>query len=638
MREGLSEPADSPRPESLQKTPTASAPARRRLGATNDFVVQFANVNGSGSASANRLFARSIIRMGVPIASRNIFPSNIQGLPTWYEVRVSEHGHLGRRGGVDLMVGMNPQTWDKDVATIEPGGYLFYDSTRPMPASKFRDDINVIGMPLTELTNSHYQDPRQRQLFKNIIYVGALAELLGVEIAVLEALIAEQFKGKEKLIPANFEALHMGRDHAANHLPEIGLKVRRSDAVGSRIFVDGNDAAALGCVYGGATVAAWYPITPSTSMAEAFGKHCRRFRIDPETGENRFAIIQAEDELASIGMVIGAAWNGARAFTATSGPGISLMQEFIGLAYFAEVPAVIFDVQRGGPSTGMPTRTQQSDILISAYASHGDTKHVLLFPEDPRECFEFAAQAFDLADRLQTPVFVLLDLDIGMNEWLCEPFSWDDSRRMNRGKVLTEADLEAGREFGRYLDVDEDGIPYRTYPGTHKSRGSFFTRGTSRDPYARYTEEGGAYVDNMQRLLRKFETAKSLVPAPIRQDAERPTRFGAILFGSTSAAMREAHMVLQGQGIDVDVMRVRAFPFPDDVTDFVLGHDQIFVIEQNRDAQLRTLLVNECVLDPTRLVPILHYDGAPITARFIVDEVAGHFRAMTGGASEEAAE
>ena len=637
MREGLSEPADAPRPESSQASPRPSG-GGQRLEAANNFVVQFANVNGSGSASANRLFARSIIRMGVPIASRNIFPSNIQGLPTWYEVRVSGQGHLGRRGGVDLMVAMNPQTWDKDVASIECGGYLFYDSTRPMPPSKFRDDVNVIGMPLTELANARYQDPRQRQLFKNIIYVGALTQLLGVEIPVIEELIAEQFKGKERLIPANYEALHMGWDYAANYLPEIGLKVQRSDAVGNRIFVDGNDAAALGCVYGGATVAAWYPITPSTSMAEAFGKYCRRFRVDRDTGENRFAIVQAEDELASIGMVIGAAWNGARAFTATSGPGISLMQEFIGLAYFAEVPAVIFDVQRGGPSTGMPTRTQQSDILICAYASHGDTKHVLLFPEDPRECFEFAAQAFDLADRLQTPIFVLLDLDIGMNEWLCDPLQWDDARRMDRGKVLTEADLESGREFGRYLDVDQDGIPYRTYPGTHKSRGSFFTRGTSRDRYARYTEEGAAYVDNMQRLLRKFETAKSLVPPPIRRDARRPTRFGAIYFGSTSAAMCEALEVLEEQGVDLDVMRIRAFPFSDKVVDFVLAHDQTFLIEQNRDAQLRTLLVNECDLDPTRLVSVLHYDGTPITARFIADTIGQQIRAMRGSASREAAE
>ena len=609
-----------------------------RLEATNDFVVKFANVNGSGSASANRLFARSFIRMGVPIASRNIFPSNIQGLPTWYEVRVTEAGHLGRRGGVDLMVAMNPQTWDRDVAEIEPGGYLFYDSTRPLPPSKFRADINVVGMPLTAICNERYTDARQRQLFKNIIYVGALAALLDIDIAAVEALIAEQFKGKDKLIPPNVEALHMGRDYAATHLKDaIGLKVRRADAVGDRIFIDGNEASALGAVYGGATVCAWYPITPSTSLAEAFTKHCQRLRTDPDTRKARYAIVQAEDELASIGIVIGAAWNGARAFTATSGPGISLMQEFFGLAYFAEIPAVVFDVQRGGPSTGMPTRTQQSDILISAYASHGDTKHVLLFPEDPHECFDFAAQAFDLADRLQTPIFVLLDLDIGMNEWLCEPLTWDDSRRFDRGKVLTTEELEAGRDFGRYLDVDGDAVPYRTYPGTHPSRGSFFTRGTSRDRYARYTEEGTAYVDNMQRLLRKFETAKSLVPAPIRQDAEEPTRFGVIHFGSTAAAMREALDALETRGIALDTLRVRAFPFADAVIDFILAHDQVFVVEQNRDGQLRTLLLNEGAIDPARLISVPHYDGAPITARFIADEIARRW-GLLKAPSKEAAE
>ena len=610
-----------------------------RLERTNEFVLKFANVNGSGSASANRLFARSFIRMGVPIASRNIFPSNIQGLPTWYEVRVTEAGHLGRRGGVDLMVAMNPQTWDKDVAEIEPGGYLFYDSTRTLPQSKFRSDINVVGMPLTAIVNERYADTRQRQLFKNIIYVGALAFLLGIEIPEVEKLIAEQFKDKDKLIPPNYEALHMGRDYAEAHLKEaIGLKVRRADAVGDRIFLEGNDAAGLGAVYGGATVCAWYPITPSTSMAEAFAKHCGRFRTDPETGRQRYAIVQAEDELASIGMVIGAAWNGARAFTATSGPGISLMQEFIGLAYFAELPAVIFDVQRAGPSTGMPTRTQQCDIVSAAYASHGDTKHVLLFPEDPHECFEFGAAAFDLADRLQTPVFVLLDLDIGMNEWLCRPLAWDDSRRFDRGKVLSAEELEAGRNFGRYLDVDGDGIPYRTYPGAHPTRGSFFTRGTSRDRYARYTEEGPAYVDNMQRLLRKFETAKSLVPAPVREDATRPTRHGVIYFGSTAPAIREAMATLGSRGIDLDMLRVRAFPFADEVIDFILAHDQVFVVEQNRDAQLKALLINEGAIDPARLISVLHYDGTPITARFIIDEVSRRWALLTGAPRKEAAE
>lgn len=594
-----------------------------RIEAVNDFVVKFANVNGSGSASANRLFAQSIIRMGVPATPRNIFPSNIQGLPTWYEVRVSEAGHLGARGGVDLMVAMNPQTWDQDVKSIVPGGYLFYDSTRVVPPSRFRADVNVIAMPLTAICNKEYTDPRQRQLFKNIMYVGALSALLDIDPKAIETLIAEQFRGKDALIAPNVHALHLGRDYALANLDcPIGLRVRKADKVGDRIFIDGNAAAALGAVYGGATVCAWYPITPSTSLAEAFTRYCNRFRVDRETGRKRFAIVQAEDELASIGMVIGAAWNGARAFTATSGPGISLMQEFFGLAYFAEIPAVIFDVQRAGPSTGMPTRTQQTDILAAAYASHGDTKHVLLFPADPHECFIMGADAFDLADRLQTPVFVMLDLDIGMNDRLCAPFAWDDSRRMDRGKVMTAEDLEAGRDFGRYLDVDGDGIPYRTYPGTHPTKGAFFTRGTSRDRYARYTEDGAAYQDNMERLLKKFRTAATLVPAPIRHDAREPTKLGAIYYGSTTPAMDEALEILAHQGIHVDALRVRAFPFGDEVDRFVAEHDQVFVVEQNRDAQLRTLLVNELEINPKKLQRVLHYDGTPITARFIAEAIA----------------
>ena len=590
--------------------------------ATNDFVVKFSNVNGSGSASANELFARTILRMGVPIASRNIFPSNIQGLPTWYEVRISGEGWLGRRGGVDLMVAMNPQTWETDIASIDPNGYLFYDSSRPIPLSQFREDINVISMPLTEISNSTYSDPRQRQLFKNIIYVGALCALLDMDVNVTKKLIGEQFKNKEKLIPPNHKALLLGYDFARKNLSEIcALKVQKADAVGNRIFINGNDAAALGCVYGGATVAAWYPITPSTSLAEAFSKYCGKFRVDPDSKKNKFAVIQAEDEIAAIGVVVGAAWNGARAFTATSGPGISLMQEFLGLAYFAEIPAVIFDVQRGGPSTGMPTRTQQSDILITAYASHGDTKHIVLFPADPRELFEFASISFDLAERLQTPIFVLEDLDIGMNEWLCEPLSWDDSRGYDRGKVMSYEDLEAGKVFGRYLDVDGDAITYRTLPGTHPTKGAYFTRGTSRDRYAKYSEEGTVYVDNMQRLLRKLETAKKLVPAPIKRDAPAPTRYGVIYFGSTAPAMDEALETLKRQGRYLNTLRLRAFPFSDDVLEFVNAHDQVFLVEQNRDAQMRSLLVNECVIDPARFISILHYDGTPITARFITSAI-----------------
>jgi 2-oxoglutarate ferredoxin oxidoreductase subunit alpha len=595
------------------------------IESVNDFVVRFANVNGSGSASANEMFARAVLRMGIPVAPRNIFPSNIQGLPTWYEVRISEAGHLGARGGTDLLIAMNPQTWDKDVATIEPGGYLLYDSTKPLPASKFRDDISVIGVPLTEICNREYSEPRQRQLFKNIIYVGALSALLDIDVAAIEQLIGEQYKGKEKLLQPNIHALHLGRDWALENLTcPLGIRLKRADAVKDRIFVEGNAAAALGAVYGGATVCAWYPITPSSSLADAFTRHCARLRVDPETKKSKYAIIQAEDELASIGVVIGAAWNGARAFTATSGPGISLMQEFLGLAYFAEIPSVVFDVQRAGPSTGMPTRTQQCDVLSCAYASHGDTKHILLFPEDPAEAFEFGAQAFDLADRLQTPIFVLLDLDIGMNHRLCRPFKWDDARKYDRGKVMTAADLDAGKEFGRYLDVDGDGIPYRTYPGTHPSKGSFFTRGTSRDRYARYTEEGAPYADNMQRLLRKFETAKDLVPRPLLAQASKPTRYGVIYYGSTSPAMDEAIDLIEARGQPVDRLRIRAFPFHSSVSSFIAEHDFVFVVEQNRDAQLRSLIVNECSIDPVRLVPILHYDGTPITARLIAGAVGDH--------------
>ncbi len=599
----------------------------KAIQSVNAFVVKFANVNGSGSASANELFAKAILRMGVPVSPRNIFPSNIQGLPTWYEVRVSESGWLGRRGGVDLMVAMNPQTWDADVKEIDPGGYLFYDDTKALPKSKFRDDINVIGMPLTEICNQAYSDARQRQLFKNIIYVGALSALLDVDPGEIAELIGEQYKGKEALLKPNLHALQLGRTHALEHLKcPLGIRVRRlkgeANKVGEKVFIEGNAAAALGCVYGGATVCAWYPITPSSSLAEAFQKYCSKLRVDKDTGKNKFAIVQGEDELASIGIAVGAGWNGARAFTATSGPGISLMQEFIGLAYFAEIPVTIIDVQRGGPSTGMPTRTQQSDVLKCAYASHGDTKHVLLFPEDPHECFEFAALALDLADRLQTPVFLMTDLDIGMNQRLASPLEWDDARRYDRGKVMTAEMLDSGREFGRYLDVDGDGIPFRTYPGTHPSKGGYFTRGTSKNAYAVYSEQGADYKANMQRLLKKFETAKTLVPKPVLVPSKEPARFGAIYYGSTSPAMAEALDALSRQGIYVNAVRVRSFPFQDEIFDFVASHSKVFVIEQNRDAQLKTLLVNDAGINPASLISVLHYDGTPITARYITAEIA----------------
>ncbi|HEY0424364.1 MAG TPA: 2-oxoacid:acceptor oxidoreductase subunit alpha [Rhodopila sp.] len=595
------------------------------LQRVNEFVVKFANVNGSGSASANALFAKAVLRMGIVATPRNIFPSNIQGLPTWYEVRISQAGHLAARGGgVDLMVSMNPQTWDQDMQSLEPGGYLFYDNTKPLPAETFRSDIVVLGVPLTEITNRAYRDSRQRQLFKNIVGLGALSALLDMDSAAIEQLLAEQFKGREKLITANIQALNMGRAWVKQNMDwPIGLTLRHADTVGDRIFIDGNSAAALGAVYGGATVCAWYPITPSSSLAEAFTRYCGMTRVDKVTGKNNFAIVQAEDELSSIGMVIGAAWNGARAFTATSGPGISLMQEFLGLAYFAEIPAVIFDVQRAGPSTGMPTRTQQTDIMACAYASHGDTKHVLLLPDDPFECFEFAALAFDLADRLQTPIFVMLDLEIGMNERLSKPFQWDDSRRMDRGKVMTAEQLEAGKQFGRYLDVDGDGIAYRTLPGTHPSKGAFFTRGTSKDRMARYSEEGHDYLENMERLLRKHVTARSLVPAAIERRAFVPTRRGAIYYGSTSPAIDEANLLLADKGIYIDLLRVRGFPFGQEVETFIAAHDHVFVVEQNRDGQLRSLLVNELEIDPKKLGKVVHYDGTPISAGFIAGAIAG---------------
>jgi len=594
-----------------------------RVEAVNDFVVKFANVNGSGSASANELFARSILRMGIPVSPRNIFPSNIQGLPTWYEVRVSEKGWLGRRGGVDLMVAMNPQTWAQDMKEIEHGGYVFYDDTKVLPKSRFRDDVNVVGMPLTEISNSTYQIPRERQLFKNIICLGALAGMMGIEPEVIAELIGEQYKGKEKLLKPNLNALQLGVNYAREHLKDaIGLKAKRAYAVGDQIFMEGNAATALGMVYGGASVCAWYPITPSSSVAEAFTGYCQKLRVDKATGKNKFAIIQAEDELASIGIVTGAGWNGARAFTATSGPGISLMSEFIGLAYFAEIPGVIIDVQRGGPSTGMPTRTQQSDVLACAYASHGDTKHVLLFPEDPHECFAMAAECLDLAERLQTPVFLMTDLDIGMNHRLCKPLQWKDERTYDRGKVMTARMLDEGTEFGRYLDVDGDGIPFRTYPGTHATKGAYFTRGTSKNAYATYSEAGPDYQYNMQRLLRKHDYAKTLVPKPVLTAAKEPARFGVIYYGSTSPSMNEALEALAEREIFVNALRVRAFPFVDEIFDFVQSHSKVFVVEQNRDAQLKVLLVNEAGINPASLISVLHYDGTPITARFITQEIS----------------
>ncbi|CAA0084652.1 2-oxoglutarate oxidoreductase subunit KorA [BD1-7 clade bacterium] len=596
----------------------------KSIEAVNDFVIKFANVNGTGSASANNMFAKAIFRMGIPVTPKNIFPSNIQGLPTWYEVRVSEKGYTGRREGTDFMVSVNPQSMKADIDEVSPGGYFFYDNTKPLNKRVMRDDITFVGVPLTEMCLREYTDPRQRQLFKNVIYIGALAALLDIEFEVLTQMIADQFKGKEKLIAPNVHALELGYQYAKEHYAcPCTIRVERRDLVGDRILMDGNDACGLGAVYAGATVAGWYPITPSTSVVDAYAKYAKRLRICPGTGRKKYAIVQAEDELAAIGMVIGANWNGARSFTATSGPGVSLMSEFLGLAYFAEIPTVLIDVQRSGPSTGMPTRTQQSDVLSAAYASHGDTKQVLLFPSTPKECFDLTADSFDIAERLQTPVIMLTDLDLGMNDHMSEPLEWDDSRAYDRGKVFNEQDLEEMTErFGRYLDVDGDGIPFRTYPGTHPTKGSFFTRGTSRDEYAVYTEKSEEYVDNMERLLRKWETAKSVVPAPIVYQEENKSKCGAIFYGTSDASALEALDILREEGIEIDALRVRAFPFNDTVDQFIEDHDTVFVIEQNRDAQLRTLLINEIECNPAKLTPVLSYGGMAITA----DDIAKNIR------------
>lgn len=595
----------------------------KRIEAVNDFVIKFANVNGTGSASANNMFAKAVFRMGLPVSPKNIFPSNIQGLPTWYEVRVSEKGYLGRRGGIDMMVGMNAQSMAKDIQEVDSGGYFFYDSSKPLDLRLMRNDIHFIGVPLKDLCQREFTDARQQQLFRNVIYVGALAALLDIEFDVLTGLVSDQFRGKEKLITPNVRALELGYYYASEHYAcPLGIRLERRDAVGDQILIDGNTAAGLGAIYGGATVAAWYPITPSTSVVDGFDKYCKRLRIDPGSGNKNYAIVQAEDELAAIGMVIGASWNGARSFTATSGPGISLMSEFLGLAYFAEIPTVLIDVQRAGPSTGMPTRTQQSDILACAYASHGDTKHVLLFPSTPRECFEMTAQAFDLAETLQTPVIMLTDLDLGMNDTMSSPLIWDDKREYQRGKVFNEAQLEAMNErFGRYLDIDDDGVPYRTYPGTHPSKGAFFTRGTSRDEYAVYTEDGDAYEKNMQRLLKKWDTAKQCVPAPELIKASKGSAIGVIHFGTSRDATLEAVDSLKAEGVAIDTLRLRGFPFNKTVDAFIEDHDTVFLVEQNRDAQMRTLLVNECLISPRQLIPILNYNGTPITAKQIREAI-----------------
>ncbi len=613
---------------SVQQKSSSSSKAKPVISSVNEFVIKFANVNGSGSASANTLFAKSIFRSGIPVAPRNIFPSNIQGLPTWYEVRVSEQGYLAKRGGgVDIMVSVNPQSMMEDVQEVLPGGFFVYDDTKPLDIRMLRRDIHYIGLPLTDITNREYEDARLRQLFKNVIYVGALAALLDIKLDVIDKLISEQFAKKEKLIKPNCEALRLGFDAVReSHSCPLAIRVEARDLVGDKIMMTGNSACGLGAVYAGATVAAWYPITPSTSVAEAFEKYASQLRYDKETDTKRYAVIQAEDELAAMGMVIGANWNGARSFTATSGPGVSLMTEFLGLAYFAEVPAVLIDVQRAGPSTGMPTRTQQGDILSSVYASHGDTRHVCLFPADPFDCFKLTVDAFDIAERLQTPVIMLTDLDVGMNDCMSNPLEWDDNYQYDRGKVLSAKELEEIEKFGRYNDVDGDNIPYRTLPGTHPEKGAFFTRGTSRDEFAIYTEKGEAYQRNMERLLAKWYSAPDYLPEPVitrsgKSASGATASHGFIFFGTSRDAVHEAVDILQNNGQVIDMLQLLAVPFHDSVREFINMHDHIYVIEQNRDAQMRTVLMNELDCDPLKLRSVLHYDGSPLSASVVIERV-----------------
>ena len=588
------------------------------MSQVNNFVIKLANVNGTGSASANGLVMKAIFRMGVPVVGKNIFPSNIQGLPTWFEIRVSREGYLARSGEVDVMVAMNGQTFDRDLKEVSPGGVLLYDSTWPRERNLTRHDVTVLGVPLARLCNETFDNPRARILMKNMAYVGALAALLNLDMDVLRQLIEEQFASKKKLVALNVQAIELGFDYAKKHFQcPLATYIEPMDKTAGHIMIDGNTAAALGCVYAGATVGAWYPITPSTSLMDAFRAFSEKTRINKETGEKNFCIIQAEDELAAVGMAIGANWAGARSFTPTSGPGVSLMSEFLGFAYYAEIPLVLFNIQRAGPSTGMPTRTQQSDLLLCAYASHGDTRHVLLIPDDPRECFEMAVQSFDLSDRLQTPVMVLSDLDIGMNDWMVPELEWDDSYRPDRGKVLTDADLAKMEKFYRYVDSDGDGITYRTYPGGDP-KGAYFVRGSSHNKFGAYTESSAEYKEVLDRLLVKWETAKTLVPGPVIRIAEKPSRTAIVTMGSSTAACREASHKLAAKGIHLDYMRVRAFPFGEEVEKFLAEHDHIIVVEQNRDAQLRTLLLTETRVPKNKLHSILHFDGQPLDYRIVV--------------------
>ncbi|MFM8386123.1 MAG: 2-oxoacid:acceptor oxidoreductase subunit alpha [Planctomycetia bacterium] len=586
----------------------------------NRLSIQVATVNGSGSQTANNTLLRSIFQMGVPVSGKNLFPSNIAGLPTWFTIRANADGYIARRREIDVMVCMNPATVEQDVMGVPPGATVLCDDT--ILKEHPRKDVTFLALPFQAIVRDCCPKVDLRKLVVNMVYVGVLAEMLGIEVAEVEKALQKAFRSKPKALELNQAAVLAGVKHAREHVTHRPrFQVRRMDKTAGKVLVDGNTACAVGALFGGATVLAWYPITPSSSLAEAFNDLADRYRRDAD-GKATFAVVQAEDELASIGMVVGAGWGGARAFTTTSGPGISLMAEFVGLAYYAEVPGVIMNVQRTGPSTGLPTRTMQGDVLKAALLSHGDCKHPCLYPADIGEAYEMAAQSFDLAERLQTIVFVMTDLDLGMNLWMADPWQYP-TKAHDRGKVLDEAGLKAMKDWGRYKDVDGDGIPYRSLPGTPGGLGAYFTRGSGHDEHARYTEDGGAYVRNMDRLARKLDTARGLVPAPVADGKGR--KVGILAYGTTHHAVVESRDQLRSEvGLEADYLRLRAFPFHPSVRDWLAAHERVYVVEQNRDAQMLQLLRMEWPELAARCISVLHYDGLPVDARSVTDQVAKH--------------
>jgi 2-oxoglutarate/2-oxoacid ferredoxin oxidoreductase subunit alpha len=587
----------------------------------NDFTIRVATVNGSGSQSSNLVLSNAIFRLGIPVAPKNVFPSNIEGLPTWYDIRVTAKGYQCRTRDVDILVALNAQTWRDDVASVKPGGVVVHESTYPVSGDTHRDDVSYFAVPFAEMGKKNFPNADLRKYLINMIYVGVVAELIGIDEATIEAAVKTQFRNKPAAVETNMTAVRLGTSYAREQLPKqdgFRLEPMRGKTEGL-LFMDGNRAAAIGCIMGGCTVAAWYPITPSSSLCEAFIQLAEKYRVDPESGEKRVAIIQAEDELAAAGIVFGAGWGGARAMTSTSGPGISLMAEYAGFGYFAEIPGVIFDVQRAGPSTGLPTRTMQGDVAFAYTLSHGDTKHIVLLPATVEEAYAFAMEAFDLAERFQTPIFVLSDLDLGMNSWMSRSLEYPE-KPFDRGKVLTSEDLARLDSWGRYRDVDGDGIPYRTLPGTNHENAGFFTRGTGHDEQARYSEDPQTWQHNLDRLVRKHETARMRVPQPIADESN--CRIGLIAYGTTHHAVVEAREILRADGLDLDYLRVRALPLSSEIAAFVERHERVYVVEQNRDGQLygimRTELPSHLI---SRLHSIRHYDGVPVDAHAILDPI-----------------